>query len=139
MGEARRRRASGSLSEARLIQAGSVAESVDRVTEADRRWFERRPHRSHRIRLMARSEGVQRAAVLDRDRLPEPPEGYELAVVVRRLAPGFRVRVNLYTAVGADLDGASETECRRLFEFVAGAEGRVLEAALRDLNARGDA
>src|SRR5262245_25476799 len=42
-----------------------LAERVDRVTQADRRFFERFPYRQHRVRLSSQAENQQNEIIAD--------------------------------------------------------------------------
>ena len=79
------------LSRAQHRQLQKLAEKVDRITQADRRFFERFPHRQHRIRLMSQAE-IDQTALLD-GKPPWIPQGFELFTVVRNIAPGYRMRL----------------------------------------------
>ena len=130
MGEARRR-LTNNISAERQQRLASVSESVDAVTEADRRFFLRFPARSYRMRIASRSELVQMCAIGDVADFPARP-CMEWATVVRQLQPGARIRLHVQVPKGADLDGASEDQCREIYEAV---RGHGTEAARIEANA----
>lgn len=90
---------------------------VDRVIEADRRFFQRQPWRSYRLRVSARAE-VQAGAVLGslETRLPD---GLAYYTAVRQIAPGIRTRKFLIGAASKDVD-LSEDVCRRIYQTAGG-------------------
>lgn len=78
---------------------------IDRVTAADRKFFERHPDRSHRLRLAAEAE----AEIAQLGAEETLPAGIRWFVAVRQVAPGMRLR-----AFGAETD-ADEATCAEVF------------------------
>ncbi|MER8683954.1 hypothetical protein [Mesorhizobium sp. M1405] len=102
----------------------SVAE-VQQVTEADRRYFERFPHRQHRLRLGTSAELKQLLILGSR----QPPE-YRLYVGVKNIAPGVRMRRFLWCPAGLETE-IGEARARHVFEAAATEFARRVEAAVR--------
>lgn len=87
--------------------------SVDRVTEADAKFFERFPGRRHRVRLAAVAEVAQNAILAaDEDLTPMP--GSRWIVLVKLLRPGVRLRA-FAQATGFDDPDVGEDEARNLY------------------------
>ena len=103
------------LTRAQRRQMKKLADKVDRITQTDRRFFERRPDRQHRVRLASQAEVEQHTIV---DACPSPPDGYRLYVAVRNVAPGARLRQFLVAPEGRETD-LSEAVARVIFEKVA--------------------
>ncbi len=106
-------RQSGTMSTLRLTRAQrrelkKLAASVDRVTDADRLFFERLPHRQHRVRLTSQAE-IARQELIDGRPMTIPP-GYRWFTAVHNIA-----KPNLEGAEN-DLD---EATAREVFEWVA--------------------
>ena len=91
-------------------QMQKLAEKVDRITQADRRFFERRPGRQHRVRLAGQAEIAQH-------------ELFEGKPVDQK--PGCRI-----FAIVRNTD-LSETMARSIFEECATPYTRQIEAELR--------
>ena len=77
------------LTRAQRRQMQKLADKVDRITQADRRFFERFPHRKHRIRLASQAE-IEQQALLEGEP-PWVPQGYLLFAIIRNVSPGFRL------------------------------------------------
>jgi hypothetical protein len=102
------------------------AAAVDRVTQADRRYFERFPHRQHRLRLASQAE-IEQTKVIGQDMwLPSDRQHY---VVIRNVAPGMRLRHSIVGPRDAETD-VSEAEARALYEIVETEESRLIEAEM---------
>ena len=105
-----------------------LAERVDRVTRADRLFFERRPDRKFRFRLAAQceidtEENLTGAALY-------VPAGTRIFVVICNIAPGARLRMFLRGMEGADTD-LDEASCRAIYEGLATGNTRKIEAQMR--------
>ena len=87
--------------------------SVDRVTEADAKFFERWPNRQHRIRLAAAAEIAQNAILADGEDLTPVP-GARWIVMVKQVKPGVRMRA-FAQATGIDDLDLDESEARDLY------------------------
>ena len=113
--------------------------SAGRDMESDRRFYERHPHRRHRIRRATRTEveamasvhGVEATALLPGDRW---------FVVTRLVAPGGWVKLFTVNKAGSDTD-VTEDLAAGLFDYLSDRNGgtRDLETTIRMLAAaRGD-
>jgi hypothetical protein len=105
-----------------------LAEKVDRVTQGDRRFFERRPDRKHRVRLASQAEIAQQE-LLD-GRPIEMLPGCRIFTIVRNIAAGVRLRLFTYGLEGADTD-LTEAMARAIFEAAATPHTWKIEAQMR--------
>jgi hypothetical protein len=110
-------------------QMKRLAPHLGRIAEGDRVFFEQHPDRKHRIRLASEVE-IAQDEILSGEVKILPP-GYRHLVVVRNIAPGWRLRrlfvtnaENAWTDVPEDLAGV-------IFDTVATSYAREIEAALR--------
>ena len=108
-------------------QMQKLADKVNRITQADRMYFERFPHRQHRVRLAGQAEVEQHDIVDDG---PPLQDGYRLYVAVRNVAPGARLRQFLVAPEGRETD-LSEATARVIFEKAAAPWIREIEADMR--------
>jgi hypothetical protein len=83
----------------------------------DRRFFERHPNRTHRVRLASRVEVETQALLKGVDLTPAPGSSYYVAV--RQEVPGLRLRLLFATDAGNETD-VSEEEARFVFEWFSG-------------------
>lgn len=92
----------------------ALTDAVDRELDADRLFFERRPHRSYRLRRSFRAEGEQVSVLLGGE---WPVKGGALYTVVRQLAPGLRARVFFLARrdLETDVSDAEAAECFNYF------------------------
>ncbi|MDI4657242.1 hypothetical protein [Xanthobacter autotrophicus] len=92
---------------------------------ADRRFFERRPDRQHRLRLASLWEMKESEAM---DMRP-PVTGFRLFVVVSNVSPGARIRAFFFGPAenAADLDDVGEEEAVFLFERCCQRNARLSE------------
>ena len=109
-------------------QMKKLAEKVDRITQADRRFFERRPDRQHRVRLAGQAEIAQHE--LFEGKPVDQPLGCHIFAIVRNIAPGVRLRLFTLGLDDADTD-LSETMARSIFEDCATPYTRHIEAQMR--------
>jgi hypothetical protein len=100
---------------------------VDRVTQADRRFFERFPWRSHRVRLASRAE-CEQLEVLCGHRVLSPDSRWYIAI--RNVAPGLRIRIYIVGLADNETD-LSEMEAALIYEAHVGERGRQIEAIMR--------
>jgi hypothetical protein len=105
-----------------------LAERVDRVSQADRRFFERFPHRQHRVRITSQAELGQNE-ILNGEPVWLPP-GYRWFTVVKNVAPGVRFRLFVRNERDAETD-LPESLARELFEDASTTRSREIEAQLR--------
>jgi hypothetical protein len=66
-----------------------IADRVEQMTQADRRFFERFPTRQHRVRLASQAEIDERRIL---EELPPIPDGLRFFIAVRQIAPCIRMR-----------------------------------------------
>jgi hypothetical protein len=109
-------------------QMKKLAERVDRVSQADRRFFERFPHRKHRVRLASQAE-IGQNEILQGETVWLPP-GYRWFTVVRNVAPGARLRLFVRYLEDAETD-LDEATAREIFELASTEQTRKIEAGLR--------
>jgi hypothetical protein len=105
-----------------------LTDQVDRVTQADRAFFKRRPDRAHRVRLAALAEIKQEELMVGGTMIV--PAGYSAFIAVRNMAPGIRLRVMTLAPEGAETD-LPEEMARSIFEKAAPTQAREIEAELR--------
>jgi hypothetical protein len=105
-----------------------LAEKVDRIMQADRRFFERFPHRQHRVRLTSQAELAQNELLEGRP--ATPPPGCRVFTIVRNIAPGVRLRIYAFGLEGAETD-LSELTARAIFEAAATPRTWEIEAQMR--------
>ena len=111
-------------------QLRRLEDRVDRITQDDRRFFERFPHRQHRVRLASEVE-LQQRKLMEGAPLAIPP-GFKVFVVVRNVFPGARMRLFLPAPEGRETD-VSEVTARAIFEAVATPYTWEVEADMRRL------
>jgi hypothetical protein len=116
------------LTRAQRRQMQKLADKVDRLTEADRLFFERRPDRQHRVRLAGLAE-IEQQALLEGEPLKLKP-GFKLYAVVRNVVPGARLGLLLPAPEGRETD-LSEAMARVIFEVVATPQTWEVEADMR--------
>jgi hypothetical protein len=109
-------------------QMQKLADSVDRVTQADRRFFERFPSRQHRVRLASQAE-IKQQEILNGATLAVPT-GCRIFIVIRDIAPGVRLRLFTFGLEGAETD-LPETTARAIFEAAATPRTWEIEAQMR--------
>ncbi|MET4794676.1 hypothetical protein ABIF64_006854 [Bradyrhizobium japonicum] len=109
-------------------QMQKIAERVDRVTQADRLFFERRPDRRHRVRLASQAELEQ--CELMEGRPTSPPPGCRVFTIVRNIAPGARLRLYTYGLEDAETD-LSEAVALAIYEAAATPKTMAIEAQMR--------
>lgn len=122
MPKSRRRQRAGDC--ARLPVAPPELEAA---VEADRRFFERRPARSHCIRHTGRAEiaAAERAGCGLDPALP----GFRWFTAVRQLAPGVRVRVYLQAPAMCETD-VPEDMAAALYRRSEGRKARDVTASM---------
>ena len=106
-----------------------LGERVDRVCAADRRFFERFPHRQHRVRLASKAE-IEQHEIVDVGKVVWMPPGYSMFIVVRNVVPGVRLRAFMRRLSNSETD-ISESVARTIFETAATPRVWAIEAQLR--------
>ncbi|MGH9614296.1 MAG: hypothetical protein ACRD4P_14580 [Bryobacteraceae bacterium] len=105
-----------------------LANLVDRVTQTDRRFFERFPHRKHRVRLASQAEIAQHELLDDKPIFL--PEVCRIFTVVRNIAPGARLRMYVRGLEGSETD-LDEATALAIFEASATPKTLEIEAAIK--------
>ena len=116
------------LTRAQRRQMKKLADQVDRVTQADRRFFERFPHRKHRVRIASRAE-IEQQELLEGKAMWAPGPCCILTVV-RNIAPGARLRLMIRGVEGAETD-LSENVAAAIFNDAATPQTWIVEAQMR--------
>ena len=117
-----------SFPRAQRRQMQKLADKIDKVTQADRRFFERFSHRQHRVRLASLVE-IEQQELLEGSKLWVPP-GCRIFAVVRNIAPGVRFRFMIRGVEGAETD-LSEEMAAAIYEDSATPQSREIEAQMR--------
>jgi hypothetical protein len=102
------------LSRAQRRQLKKLAAGVDKITDADRKFFGRFPHREHLVRLAGHAEIEYSALLAGESPRHLPPELYHYAII-KNVAPGVRLRVIVIGDEGWDTE-LSEQDARERFE-----------------------
>jgi hypothetical protein len=102
------------LSRAQRRQLKKVTVRVDKIKDADRKFFERFPHRQYRARLAGRAEIEQKALMAGEGTQRLPPDRSYYAII-KNLSPGSRLRMIVVGNEGWDTE-LSEQEARERFE-----------------------
>ena len=113
-------------------QLQKLADKIDRITQADRRFFERFPYRKFRVRIAGQAE-IEQQKILDGKPVNTPP-GYRVFVIVQNLAPGNRLRLLAVVREGLETD-LPESAARDLWDQAASLTPQVreIEADMRRL------
>jgi hypothetical protein len=122
------------LSRAQRRQMKKVSARVDKITNADRKFFERFPHRQHRVRLAGRAEIEQEALLAGESPRHLPPDLNHYAIV-KNVATGVRMRVIAIGEEGWDTD-LSEEEARERFEAARTSQVSQIEQEMVELARR---
>jgi hypothetical protein len=109
-------------------QLQKLADRVDRVTQADRLFFERFPYRIHRVRLASPAE-IEQQELLEGAALWAPPP-CRIFAVVRNIAPGVRLRLMVRGVEGAETD-LTEEMASAIFRDSATPQTWAVEAQMR--------
>jgi len=112
----------------RRSQPTSLEAAVDRVIQADRIFFERFPHRCHRVRLASRAE-IEQGRIISGRNLSLPPE-LRYFVAVKNIADGVRLRNFIVANEGMETD-LPEIDAFAVNDAAATDKTRAIEAQLR--------
>lgn len=96
-----------SLSRRQRRQMRRLGEEADRAVEGDRRYFDRWPHRTYRIRLVSAAERKQVELFQGHPIRPDPDQA--VFVVMKQLAPGVRMKATVIgprESIGEELTDA---------------------------------
>lgn len=105
-----------SLTAGQRRQMRKIADRVEQMTQADRRFFERFPTRQHRVRLASQAEIDERRIL---EELPPIPDGLRFFIVVRQVASCIRMRALVVAPEDNETD-IPEAQCRAIFQQAAG-------------------
>jgi hypothetical protein len=111
-------------------QMQKLADRVDHVSQADRRYFERFPHRTHRVRIASQAE-IAQYKIIDGGPVFLPPR-CQFFVAVRNIAPGVRLRLFVPGLEGSETD-LDEATAYAIFEMATTEQTRKIEASLASL------
>jgi hypothetical protein len=114
------------LTRAQRRRIEKLAERIDRVSKADRKFFQRFPLRRHRVRVASQAE-IEQPRLLGED--VSLPTGKQHFVAIRYLTPDMRLRLLVVGPQDADTD-LSESEARRIFELNETEAVRQVQAAM---------
>jgi hypothetical protein len=109
-------------------QMKKLAPHIDRITEADRVFFEQHPDRKHRLRFASDVE-IAELEVVRGEVMTLPPSMRHFAIV-RNVAPGTRLRLFVTNARHATTD-VPEDVTAAIFDAVAPPDLHEVEASLR--------
>ena len=112
-------------------QIQKLAAKVDRISDADRKFFARFPHRKFRIRIAGQAE--RETQELAHGSLQNCPPGCRLFVIVQNIAPGTRMKIYTVGLDGMDTDLPENVVQRLWDETTASVSEKVqdVEAVLR--------
>ncbi|MEH2473645.1 hypothetical protein V1281_005169 [Nitrobacteraceae bacterium AZCC 2161] len=119
------------MSRAQRRQMKKLAARVNKITDADRKFFDRFPHRQYRVRLAGPAE-VEYSALLAGESPQRLPPDLNHYAIVKNVAPGARLRVIVIGNEGWDTD-LSEQEARERFEAARTSQVSEVEQALIEL------
>ena len=116
------------LTRAQRRRMQKLADRIDLISEADRKYFERFPQRRHRVRVAGRVE-IEGEEII-RGRAMSAPPGRQLYTAVRSARPGLRLRIMFHGPADADPELFSEAKARAIYAFHETEEHRVIEAQM---------
>lgn len=96
-----------SLTRQQRRQMKRLGAEADRAVESDRRYFDRWPHRTYRVRLISGAERKQLEIFQGRPIRPDPDQA--VFTVMKQLAPGVRMRATIIgprESIGEELTDA---------------------------------
>jgi hypothetical protein len=105
-----------------------LADRIDLISEADRKYFERFAHRRHRVRVAGRVELEEELLLLGRVR--SVPAGWQFYTAVRNVRPGLRSRIVFLGPAYRDREFFSEAKALAIYVFHETEEHRVIEARM---------
>jgi hypothetical protein len=128
-----------SLSRQQRRRMKELAITTDRISQADKRFFERFPHRRHRVRVAHHSE-IESQCIVNNVPFQGDTPPLRTFIIVKSLAPHCRFRVGFRGVEGSDTDVGEET-CRAIYESIkadnpqtARIEAQMLEALAGGVN-----
>ncbi|MBR1167451.1 hypothetical protein [Bradyrhizobium liaoningense] len=109
-------------------QLQKLADRVDRVSESDRRFFERFPHRQHRVRRASQAE-IEAIAILSGEKKTVAADR-QVYLAVKSIAPGAQLRLVIIGPRNLDTD-FPEFFAQELYELLNNDQAREIEAQMR--------
>jgi hypothetical protein len=119
------------LTKAERRRMAQLGEMVDRVTQADRRFFERFPDRTHRLRLASPAEIEQYDIIEGKAWMPP---GFRMYVAVKKIASDARMRSFVRGLADWETD-VPEATARAVWEAVSNPHRDMIEAKLQKASA----
>ena len=116
------------LSRAQRREMKRLGKLVDKATEADRMFFERKPDRQHRVRLSHQAE-IKQNEIISGEPLPAPP-GFAWFTAVRQVRPGARLRLFTLNEGDSETD-LPEVTAREIYQDLQTPWAREVEADMR--------
>lgn len=112
-----------------------ACEQAERMVEADAKFFDRFPHRSHRVRPASRSEMEANRLASGHKSLPASP-GKRWFAVVKQIGPGVRARVFIENDADVEWE-MDELHAEIVYDLQAkpGTQAYALEQQLRAIMA----
>jgi hypothetical protein len=107
----------------------------DRMSQADKKFFERFPDRRHRVRLAHKAE-VEAGAVVNGMNPTRLPDEFKHFVAVKSLSADCRLRVSFIGLEGAETD-VSEAVAAAIFEAAKADRPQVAEIEAKFTHALG--
>ena len=106
------------LSKAQRDALRRLGPAIDAVCESDKLFFQRFPHRRHRLRRARRVEIEQHAAITNLTAVVKLLQtGSEWYALVKMVAPDAWIRLLVVNQAGLDIDNASEQLALALFKL----------------------
>lgn len=112
-----------SLSRVQRRRMKELSVTTDKISQADKRFFERFIHRQHRIRIAHRSE-VESQCIVNGTTFEPDAAPLQTFILVKSLAPHCRLRAGYVGAAGSNTD-VGEDICRSIFEAIKAANPRL--------------
>lgn len=95
----------------------AASSEMEALSDGDRKFFERHPHRVHRIRRSGLAEYKLNVS-------PNTPEDYVAVTGVKCIGKGLRVRIVAFLGISRDADfDMPEDMAKSIFEAIAEASG----------------
>ncbi|MEK9282737.1 hypothetical protein MTR72_24395 [Bradyrhizobium sp. ISRA442] len=119
------------LSRAQRRQMKKLAARVEKITDADRKFFERFPHRQHRVRLAGSAE-IEQKALMHGHATERLPPGRSYYAIIKNIVPGSQLRMIVVGKEGWDTK-LSEQAARERFEAERTAQVTLVEQEMIEL------
>jgi hypothetical protein len=114
-----------SLSRRHRRQMKRLGEEAARAVEGDRRYFDRWPHRTYRVRLVSAAERKQVELFQGRPIRPDPDQA--VFVVMKQLAPGVRMKATIIGPCESIGEELTDAEAGSVYESYADLHPQVRE------------